>query len=296
MAQISYTNKVALNVNPEIADINKVTDNDMNQIKSVVNDNYNKTIQITDTQPTDSDNKIWIDNGEIQNAGSELAISINEPTHGEQVWFQPSKNLFDGAIELGTISSETGQNNDNNNRKRSKNYTEVLPNTTYTISFDQEVAVIIFEYASDKSYIGRIPNNDTWGDQPFTFKTSATTKYVKFATYTTLENQAQIELGNVATTITPKENKIYTNQHGEYNTFYDSSNVENYSIAETRIGTWIDLKPLYRKVFTGTLGAAGDNGAINLTSYNIDTITNIYGFYGYSSTSSFLATLISSLH
>ena len=61
MAQISYTNKVALNENPEIANINKITDDDMNEIKQVVNDNYNNTIQITNTQPTDNDNKIWID-------------------------------------------------------------------------------------------------------------------------------------------------------------------------------------------------------------------------------------------
>ena len=36
---ITYDNKVALNTNPDIADINKVTDNDMNEIKSVVNNN-----------------------------------------------------------------------------------------------------------------------------------------------------------------------------------------------------------------------------------------------------------------
>lgn len=74
MAQITYTNKVALNENPEIANINKVTDDDMNEIKQVVNDNYNNTIQITDTEPTDSDNKIWIDTGEVQNSGSELPM------------------------------------------------------------------------------------------------------------------------------------------------------------------------------------------------------------------------------
>jgi hypothetical protein len=36
---IGYQNKVALNTDPEIADINKVTDNDMNEIKAVVNNN-----------------------------------------------------------------------------------------------------------------------------------------------------------------------------------------------------------------------------------------------------------------
>ena len=37
MAQITYTNKVALNENQEVADINKVNASDMNEIKSVVN-------------------------------------------------------------------------------------------------------------------------------------------------------------------------------------------------------------------------------------------------------------------
>ena len=37
MATITYTDKVALNENSSIADINKVTDSDMNSIKNVVN-------------------------------------------------------------------------------------------------------------------------------------------------------------------------------------------------------------------------------------------------------------------
>ena len=40
MAQITYENKVKINDNPNIPDINKVTDDDMNEIKSVVNENY----------------------------------------------------------------------------------------------------------------------------------------------------------------------------------------------------------------------------------------------------------------
>lgn len=80
MAQITYTNKVALNENPEIANINKVTDDDMNEIKQVVNDNYNNTIQITDTEPTDSDNKIWIDTGEVGSAASEITNEYSTST------------------------------------------------------------------------------------------------------------------------------------------------------------------------------------------------------------------------
>lgn len=39
MSKITYANKVAINENAEIPDINKVTDSDMNEIKAVVNNN-----------------------------------------------------------------------------------------------------------------------------------------------------------------------------------------------------------------------------------------------------------------
>lgn len=46
MSKITYANKVALNENAEISDINKVTDNDMNEIKTVVNNNDDELITI----------------------------------------------------------------------------------------------------------------------------------------------------------------------------------------------------------------------------------------------------------
>ena len=46
MSKITYANKVAINENAEIADINKVTDNDMNEIKAVVNNNDDELITI----------------------------------------------------------------------------------------------------------------------------------------------------------------------------------------------------------------------------------------------------------
>ena len=43
MAKITYENKVALNVNSDIADINKVNATDLNEIKNVVNTNDDNT-------------------------------------------------------------------------------------------------------------------------------------------------------------------------------------------------------------------------------------------------------------
>jgi len=44
MSKITYTDKVALNVNSDIADINKVNATDMNEIKEVVNENETKIL------------------------------------------------------------------------------------------------------------------------------------------------------------------------------------------------------------------------------------------------------------
>ena len=44
--KLTYANKVAINENAEISDINKVTDNDMNEIKAVVNNNDDELITI----------------------------------------------------------------------------------------------------------------------------------------------------------------------------------------------------------------------------------------------------------
>lgn len=52
MAKITFTNKVPLNENPDIADINKCKANDLNEIKQVVNENENKIlIAVSDTAP-----------------------------------------------------------------------------------------------------------------------------------------------------------------------------------------------------------------------------------------------------
>lgn len=102
MAQITYTNKVALNENPEIAAINKVTDDDMNEIKSVVNDNYNQTIQITDTEPTDNNCKIWIDTGEIASPASEITNSYSTSTG-----IGYSANYVNNLLKTTTVSGTT---------------------------------------------------------------------------------------------------------------------------------------------------------------------------------------------
>lgn len=51
---------------------------------------------------------------------------------------------------------------------------------------------------------------------------------------------------------------------------------EVYSTEEQRIGTWIDGKPLYRKVYTGTTGASGEVKNIGVI-LNLDNLINLFG-------------------
>lgn len=57
------------------------------------------------------------------------------------------------------------------------------------------------------------------------------------------------------------------------------ANKNVYSTSETRIGTWIDGKPLYREVFNITNPAETNTDYIDLTSYNMNVVAHLYGFY-----------------
>ena len=71
----------------------------------------------------------------------------------------------------------------------------------------------------------------------------------------------------------PTKTSDLTNDSG-----FITNNYQIYSTTETRIGTWINNKPLYRKVITGTT-ADGDT-TIDLSSLNIDLIVNMKGVAG----------------
>ena len=53
MAKITYQDKAFLNENSQVADINKVTDTDLNQIKDVINENDTNVGELNDLNTTD---------------------------------------------------------------------------------------------------------------------------------------------------------------------------------------------------------------------------------------------------
>ena len=76
------------------------------------------------------------------------------------------------------------------------------------------------------------------------------------------------------------EKKIWwKNDKGVFEEFIDvekTKNNINYSTEEQVIGTWIDGKPIYRKVFTGTSNTQ-TNATIHNYTENVDTVVHAYG-------------------
>lgn len=76
MAQITYENKVKINENAGVADINKVKADDMNEIKSVVNQNYQEQ-QGTNQQVTNITGQILWTNPAPTQTFAEQSITLS---------------------------------------------------------------------------------------------------------------------------------------------------------------------------------------------------------------------------
>ena len=87
MQVISYTDKSALNVNPDIADVNKCNAADLNEIKSVVNNNASECGNASDLNTTDK---------------SSLVNGINEINNNKQATILSGTSL-PGTATDGTI-------------------------------------------------------------------------------------------------------------------------------------------------------------------------------------------------
>lgn len=132
---------------------------------------------------------------------------------GENTVIVGGINKYSSEIEQGGFFS-TGLNADSNNRIRSKDYIEVKPNTTYTISANtitsNTLQVSISEYTQNDYTTPRI-NSTAWTTLPYTFTTQSNTKYIrnlfKFSNENNLVpsdvNLVQLQTGSTATPYEP---------------------------------------------------------------------------------------------
>lgn len=209
-----------------------------------------------------------------------VVVKATEPTGGERkkVWFQKSNNLFNknnyqevNGTPNGSIFTGGGTNFDI--------VFDCKPNTTYTIQKRNDgdtnrfavatSTVIPSSEPSTTSPISDYIRSD--GVNTLTITTGNNAKYLIIHYYRSNEtvltkqqllNSIQIEVGSTKTTYEAYvDKKIYVlNSNNVYEEFYDETNQEIYSTSERRIGTWINRKPLYRKVVQGTLPNCSANG------------------------------------
>ena len=90
-------------------------------------------------------------------------------------------------------------------------------------------------------------------------------------------NKMDEGIANIDTKINAKQDKLTAGTGIEITDENTINNINaNYSTDEQVIGKWIDGKPLYRKVYTGTK-VSGHNKTFTLSERNIDYV-NFYGF------------------
>ena len=197
-------------------------------------------------------------NAENLNKLNNVVISPTMPSTGEEVWLQKGKNLFDGSFFGNYILDNSTGELSVDARRITSNYIKISENTNYVISSSNTSLYVYIRYFTEnKSYI----SGTSWMNiSNATFETPSDTKFIvlcfkleeagtKLISLSDITN-SQVEQGETATPYEPYiDKKIHTkNDNGGYEEFYDETNLENYSLGEQRIGTWIDGKPLYRKV------------------------------------------------
>lgn len=227
-SKITWANKESLVTDPTIAEKNKVTDSNMNEIKSVVNENADQII-VSDTEPTSNENEIWLDTsdtipyvnseilnnyGNAQNLGysqnyqneHNVIVSSTEPTTSERVWFKQGKNLFDGLSngQVGYYLDSSGVETSGGENLRISNYIRINASEgSVTVSGMENTmnAPSICFYDKTKTFISGV----NYGGLATKTITIPSTAYYFRTSFRTTNPNTMIEYGTIASTYTPYE-------------------------------------------------------------------------------------------
>lgn len=187
MSEITYDDKIDLNVESTIANINKVTASDMNEIKSVVNANANTLDEIN--VPSN-----WIE------------VGTTAPTD-KKVWFKANKNIFDLTTAYHGIINGSGVVGPNESF-RTTQYIPTSPATKYYFSTTQisgqtNKQIYIAYYDSSKTFVSRTSYNLLES----AFTTPSNCYYMRAGVYSQCQENIMLELGNTKSTYVPFGNQ-----------------------------------------------------------------------------------------
>lgn len=105
MAKITYENKVALNVNSDVADINKCNASDLNEIKEVVNNNDDNIGDLTQLNTTNKSNLVSAINEVITNTKVSIA-KITTNGEGSYTSLEKVTGIWVNDFSIGDIVAE----------------------------------------------------------------------------------------------------------------------------------------------------------------------------------------------
>ena len=232
----------------------------------------NKIINTNSTSETDTYSCKYLNERNV-------IVSSEEPTTGEEVWLERSGNLFDSSTLIaGDIVGDYA------NLRVSSRQQLLLKAGTYKVTTNlsntYEFGVQISPSPPPTSEYPTYIYDSKWtGSKSLMFTIKEDGWFVLGVRKADNTSFSLSEVTGFNYKL-EKAKKIHTKTENGYEEFYNEEehNKEIYSTSEQRIGTWVDLKPLYRKVINGTVTKNGDK---LFTDTNIDTLTNMYGTIWY---------------
>ena len=102
MAKITYENKVALNVNSDIADVNKCNATDLNEIKEVVNANDDIVGDLAQLNTTEKSNLVGAINSVVESGSNENGNWIKY-ADGTMIITQKYTDTKNTTVAMGTL-------------------------------------------------------------------------------------------------------------------------------------------------------------------------------------------------
>ena len=194
-----------------------------------------------------------------------------------------SKNLYNISNTINaSINYSTGAITSETNFRTI--YFKCKPNTTYTFSEGIQSNRYVVGFYSSFITTGTLTNITNSA----TFTSPSTAKYCyimvskvsdETSSITDILNSIMINEGS---TLLPYEPYVIPSIVADNEEIYNQ-NIMNYSYVETKIGTWVNGKPLYRSVIS--LGSM-PNATSKQVSHNISNIDNIVKITGFCYTSS----------
>ena len=212
-------------------------------------------------------------NGNFDELGAKVGTSIDS---NYRVNIIKNKNLLNPSnIITGIYSIANGNYVADSNARCTKNKIKIDNTKNYVLSVTTSSTgnyMYVFFYDNNANYLGNISTLIENGSIAFNlFNNYSNAKYVHFRFDTTNLTDLMLEEGNSKTTYIPYNRSI--NIDGE--DIYVKGQNEVYSTVEQRIGTWIDGKPIYRKVSTGITNTSSNYYTLFYIP-NIEVI-NMYG-------------------